>query len=80
MARVYGNPQLGDNTNKNPSEIKKWACTHCRGEFHDRGSAKCVLKEYETKKVRAAAKQIDKLIAAGATDKAKAIQEVIDLA
>jgi polygalacturonase len=80
MAHVYGNSQLGGNTNKNPSEIKKWAYTHCRGEFHDGGSAKCVLKEYETKKARAMAKQIDKLIAAGATDKTKAIQEVIDAA
>jgi hypothetical protein len=80
MARVYGNFPLGGNANKNPSETKKWSCTYCHGEFHDGGSAKCDLKDYKTKKARAMAKKIDKLIAAGDTDKVKAIQEVIDAA
>jgi hypothetical protein len=34
---------------KDSTDIKKWTCTHCHGDFHAGGSAKCDLKDEDTK-------------------------------
>jgi hypothetical protein len=59
-------------------EVKKWGCTHCHGDFHTGGSAKCPLKDDETKVARLMAKKINKRISSGETDKDKIITEVHD--
>jgi hypothetical protein len=60
------------------TELQKFSCTHCCGDFHEGGSAKCDLKDLPTKAARLAAKRIDARISAGETDKAKVIKEATE--
>jgi hypothetical protein len=61
---------------KDANEPKKWLCTHCHGDFHTGGSAKCDLKDEDTKTARKLARKIDLRLAAGETDKTKVVKEV----
>jgi hypothetical protein len=51
METVYGLPSTRSGK-KSQREPRKWACTHCHGDFHERGSAKCDLKDLDMKSAR----------------------------
>jgi hypothetical protein len=77
MDSVFINPASNKTPPKDTSKPKRWSCTHCHGDFHTGGSAKCPLEDDETKDARAMAKKIEKRLAGTSdADKDKVISEV----
>jgi hypothetical protein len=61
---------------KDLNEPKRWSYTHCHGEFATGGSAKCDLKDEDTKTARRLARKIDLRLTSGETNKTKVVKEV----
>jgi hypothetical protein len=78
QAHVFAQERELDGKKKQSADDKKkWACTHCHGDFHEGGSAMCSLKEQSTKTARSMARKIDKRVMDGETDMANILIQVI---